>query len=67
MRRVRKYTYIKDFYLNDIHENNFVIDRNTDSVGVVDIDSCKINGNYTFGSRYLFPMSMIANNSKYKR
>ena len=67
MRKVRKYTDIKDFYLNDIHENNFVIDRNTDSVRVVDIDSCKINGNYTFGSRYLSPMSIIANNPKYKR
>ena len=66
MKRVREYTRIKDFYLNDMHENNFVIDRKTDSIKVVDIDSCKINDNFTFGSRYLSPMSMISNIKKYK-
>ena len=66
MKTVRKFTEIKDFYLNDMHEHNFIIDSKTDSVRVVDIDSCKINGNYTFASRYLSPMSMIANIKKYK-
>ena len=66
MKHVRKYTSIEDFYLNDMHENNFVIDTKTDNVRVVDIDSCKINGNMTFGSRYLSPMSMIRNIPKYK-
>lgn len=66
MKNVREYTTVKDFYLNDMHENNFVIDRKTDSIKVVDIDSCKINDNFTFGSRYLSPMSMIANIPKYK-
>ena len=65
MKKVRKYTGVKDFYLNDIHENNFVIDTNTDSVRVVDIDSCKINGNLTFGSRYLSPISFICTTRKY--
>lgn len=67
MKMVRKFTSVKDFYLNDMHENNFVIDINSDNVRVVDIDSCKINGNITFGSRYLSPMSMIANIPKYKK
>lgn len=67
IKRVREYTDIKDFYLNDIHEHNFIIDKKTDSVRVVDIDSCKINGNYTFASRYLSPMSIIYNIPKYKR
>lgn len=67
MKKIRAYTSIKDFYLNDIHENNFVIDKKTDSVRVVDIDSCKINGNYTFGSRYLSPLSLAYNIPKYKR
>lgn len=65
MRKLRKYTEIKDFYLNDIHENNFIIDTNTDNVRVVDIDSCKINGNYTFGSKYLSPTSLIKSTRKY--
>ena len=29
---------VKDFYLNDMHENNFIIDNGTESVRVVDID-----------------------------
>ena len=67
MKNVRKYTTVKDFYLNDIHENNFIVDKKTDSVKVVDIDSCKINGNYTFGSRYLSPMSMVSKFPKYQQ
>jgi len=67
MKLVREYTDIKDFYLNDIHENNFVVDIKTNQVRVVDIDSCKINGNYTFASRYLSPMSMVYNIPKYKK
>ena len=66
MSNVRKFTPIKDFYLNDIHENNFIIETSSDNIRVVDIDSCKINGNFTFGSRYLSPMSMINQITKYK-
>ena len=58
---------VQDFYLNDMHENNFIIDRQTDSVRVVDIDSCKINGNYTFGSKYLTDKALIGSIRKYKR
>lgn len=66
MKLVRKFTSVQDFYLNDMHENNFVIDTNTGNIRVVDIDSCKINGNMTFGSRYLSPMSIIKDIPKYK-
>ena len=66
MRKTRKYTGVDDFYLNDIHENNFVVDTKQDIVRVVDIDSCKINENYTFGSKYLSPTSFIASTRKYQ-
>ena len=74
MKNVRNYTPIdiytnssvKDFYLNDMHENNFIIDKQTDSIRVVDLDSCKINGNYTFGSKYLTESSIISSVNKYK-
>ena len=74
MKHVRTYTpvdiytndTVKDFYLNDMHENNFIIDRQTDNVRVVDIDSCKINGNYTFGSKYLTDKALIGSIRKYK-
>ena len=67
MKKVRTYTRIKDFYLNDMHEHNFIIENKTGKVRVVDIDSCKINGNYTFGSRYLSPKSIILDTPKYKK
>lgn len=66
MKLVREYTDIKDFYLNDMHEGNFIIERNTDKVKVIDIDSCKINNNFIFGSKYLSHYSLIKNISKYK-
>ena len=60
-----KIKYLKQIG-NDMHENNFIIDTKTDNIRVVDIDSCKINGNMAFGSRYLSPMSMIRDIPKYK-
>lgn len=44
MDEVRKKSELSDFYLNDIHENNFVLNSETDKVNVVDLDSCKIGG-----------------------
>ena len=66
MKLVRKFTSVQDFYLNDMHENNFVIDTKTNNIRVVDIDSCKINDNMTFASRYLSPDSIIKDIPKYK-
>ena len=65
MKNVRKYTSVSDFYLNDLHENNFILNKDTGRINVVDMDSCRINGNSTFISRYLFPFSPISDVSKY--
>lgn len=69
MKYVRKYSTLKDFYLNDVHENNFIIDINSDNIRVVDIDSCKINNNIalTLGSRYFQADTIITNIPKYKQ
>lgn len=66
MKKVRTYTNVTGFYLNDLHENNFVVDLITDKIKVVDIDSCKINGNYTFPSKYLTEKSLINSIRKYE-
>jgi len=66
MREVRIYTSLNDFYLNDIHENNFILNRQTGRINVVDLDSCKINYNLTFGARYLSSFAPISSVSKYK-
>lgn len=67
MKKVRTYTHIDSFYLNDMHEGNFIIDSADNHVKVVDIDSCKINNNYIFSSKYLSRRSMINFVPKYQR
>ena len=43
---------LKDFALNDVHENNFVVDEQN-RVFVVDIDSAYLEHTAPFGTRYL--------------
>lgn len=66
MKLRRDYTSISDFYINDLHESNFIID-NDDNVKVIDIDSCKINGNGIFNSKYLSSKSFIREVYKYQK
>lgn len=67
MGNIRKYTGVKDFYLNDLHESNFILNRNTKRINVVDMDSCKINGNKAFASKFLTPVSKIYDVNKYEK
>ncbi|MEG1506248.1 MAG: hypothetical protein RR478_01995 [Bacilli bacterium] len=60
MAEVRNTTKVKDFYLNDLHENNFVIRRSDKKVFCVDLDSCSIGGNIPFGTKYLSKMYPIS-------
>ena len=62
----REYTNISDFYINDLHESNFIVDKNN-QVKVIDIDSCKINGNGIFNSKYLSSKSFINEIYKYQK
>ncbi len=56
MEEVRKYADLEDFYLNDLHEGNFIVDREG-TLRVIDLDSCKIAGNMPFCSKYLSRMN----------
>lgn len=68
MKKVRENTKLSDFYLNDIHEANFILNLDTQKINVVDMDSCKINGNKPFVAKYLNPFSQINNfPNKYKK
>jgi len=67
MKKVRNNTFVKDFYLNDLHESNFILNIETNKINVVDLDSCKINNNLPFTARYLSPFSPINNIDKYKK
>lgn len=45
-------------YLNDLHESNIIID-NKGKIYAVDLDTCKINNNINFPSKYLNRESLI--------
>ncbi len=66
IKAVRKYSEVKDFYLNDIHENNFILNKETGKINAVDLDSCKIGNNLTAAARYLTPISQLPYITKYK-
>lgn len=63
---IRKNTDLKDIYINDLHESNFIVNLISKKVTVVDLDSCKIESNYPFVARYLTPFSLLNYSKKYK-
>lgn len=67
MQNIRKYTNLNNFYLGEIHEDNFLVERDKQEIYIVDLDSCKIAGNKSFPGRYLTNSSLIKyNNTKYQ-
>jgi len=64
LRVMRESTSLKDFYLNDIHESNFVANLATGELGVLDLDSSKIRHNGVYPARYASICSLVQCNSK---
>ena len=67
MKNVRDNTNIKDFYLCDLYTDNFILNTDTNRINVIDMDSCKINGNNSCSSYYLFENNVIDSVKKYKK
>lgn len=44
LKMIRKYTPVKDLYLNDLHESNFIANSKNKAIRVVALDGCKIGG-----------------------
>lgn len=65
IKKLRKYKKVQDFYLNDIHENNFILNNQTGKINVVDLDSSKISNNLTAPSKYLTSASQLSLIQKY--
>lgn len=57
---LNKNNIVNPFYLNDIHESNFIFNKETKKINVVDLDSVRILNNKPFASRYLTPFSPVA-------
>lgn len=58
MKILRNHSNITDFFINDLHEGNVIINEK-DKINIVDLDSCKINDNKPAISKYLSPFSPI--------
>ena len=58
IRKLNSYKKVNNFHLNDIHEANFILDKNG-HIKVIDIDSCKIGNNIPVCAKYLTPYSQI--------
>lgn len=65
MKKIRKHTELKDFYLNDIHESNFMVNFDTGQLCVIDLDSSKVSPHFCFPARYLTKNALLNNVSKY--
>lgn len=65
LHNIRKYTPLKDFYIGDLHESNFMVDSNNRELKVIDLDSSKIGFNKASVARFLTDKSVIYNINKY--
>ena len=59
MASVRKENPKLNWYLNDLHERNFMVDLEKERLYAVDLDSCRILGNHPFLSKYLSSFSPL--------
>lgn len=59
IKELNDYKIVNGFYLNDIHEANFILNKETNVINVVDLDSCKISNNKAFAAVYLSPFSKV--------
>lgn len=67
MNKIRRTSYLQNFYYNDIHEDNFIVNKEGIVYGI-DIDGCRIADNTP--SMALYPSllkSQLTNESKYQR
>ncbi|MCI8394042.1 MAG: hypothetical protein HFH86_00995 [Bacilli bacterium] len=58
---IRNTTALKDIYINDLHDSNFLVNPKTGEIFVIDLDSCKIGHNISFPSRFLISCDLIQN------
>ena len=58
IKKLNAYKKVNNFYLNDIHEANFILDKDG-HIKVVDLDSCKIANNIPVCAKYMTPFSQV--------
>ena len=67
LKYIRKTTPLKNFYMNDLHDSNFIANMDKGELYAIDLDSCKIGTNSEFPARYLTSGSLLSSvQGKYK-
>ena len=56
---------LSNFYIGDLHVNNFMYDKESKILTVCDLDSCKISPEFNFPSLYLLTSPSLSFMSKY--
>lgn len=67
MENIRNNTELRSFYLGDIHEDNFIVDKSGE-LRTIDLDGSKFSEDNNPVAKYLSPNSLLSksDNSKYK-
>ena len=61
LKNIRKYTPLKNIFINDLNESNFIVNPKSRELYVIDLDSCRIENNASATARYLTPFSLLNN------
>jgi len=50
---------LRNFYLGDLHEDNFIVERDQRQIYVIDLDSAKISSDYFLNAKYLSHVTLM--------
>lgn len=53
LKNIRKYSQLKEIYINDLHESNIIVNPQNKELNIIDLDSSRIFNNGSFAARYL--------------
>ena len=56
---MRKYSPLKDFYINDLHSGNIIYNPHNDTMKIIDLDSAKIANSSVYPAKHLTPFSLF--------
>jgi len=57
----------ESFFLNDLHEDNIIVENNTEDLKILDIDSAYVRDSYVAPSKYLLKREFLKNKDKYPK